>query len=50
MSKSSTFESLGCSPWICKQMKKLGLKSPTAIQEKCIPEIVSFNNKEISIN
>jgi len=41
MSNNSTFESIGCSPWICKQMKKLGLKSPTAIQEKCIPEIVS---------
>ena len=43
MTSNSTFESIGCSSWICKQMKKLGLKSPTAIQEKCIPEIVSNN-------
>lgn len=40
-SDKATFESTGLSPWICKQMKKLGLKSPTAIQESCIPEILS---------
>ncbi|KAG5677334.1 hypothetical protein PVAND_007102 [Polypedilum vanderplanki] len=39
--KKKTFESLGLSPWICKQIKKLDLKSPTPIQEKCIPEILS---------
>ena len=40
-SDKATFESTGLCPWICKQMKKLGLKSPTAIQESCIPEILS---------
>lgn len=38
--KKETFDSLGLSPWICKQMKKLGLKEPTAIQTECIPEIL----------
>lgn len=40
--KKSSFESIGLSPWICKQMSKLGIKSPTAIQENCIPEIVNI--------
>lgn len=35
-----TFEALGVSPWICKQMNKLGLKAPTPIQTECIPGIL----------
>jgi superfamily II DNA/RNA helicase len=38
--KKKTFESLGLKPWLCKQIDKLGMKSPSLIQENCIPEIV----------
>lgn len=41
MSDKKSFESIGLSPWICKQMNKLGLKSPTAIQQECIPAALS---------
>lgn len=41
MNDKQSFESIGLSPWICKQMNKLGLKSPTAIQQECIPAILS---------
>lgn len=40
-SDNKTFESIGLNPWVCKQMNKLGLKGPTAIQQQCIPEILS---------
>lgn len=36
----SEFEGLGLSPWIGKQMKKLGLENPTPIQRNCIPQIL----------
>lgn len=39
--EKKTFESLGLSPWVCKQMGKLGLNSPTPIQTNCIPEILA---------
>jgi len=41
MSDKKTFESLGMSSWICKQMKRLNLKAPTPIQVSCIPEILA---------
>ncbi|CRK92896.1 CLUMA_CG006240, isoform A [Clunio marinus] len=37
----TTFESLGLEPWICKQLKKIGLKQPTDVQKHCIPKILS---------
>lgn len=37
----NSFQSFGLSPWICKQMAKLGLNSPTPIQKQCIPEILA---------
>lgn len=40
-SDKKTFKSLGCNPWICKQMNKLGLNAPTAIQQQCVPEILN---------
>ncbi|XP_059613941.1 probable ATP-dependent RNA helicase Dbp45A [Phlebotomus argentipes] len=36
-----TFDSLGLSPWVLRQVQKLGLKSPTPIQKHCIPEILA---------
>lgn len=48
--KRKTFESLGLRPWLCKQVDKLGMKSPTPIQENCIPEIVSLFNYSLNQN
>ncbi|CAO1315564.1 unnamed protein product [Diamesa hyperborea] len=39
--KKKTFDSLGLTSWITKQMNKLGLKSPSPIQQQCIPEILA---------
>uniref|UniRef100_A0A1B0CK84 RNA helicase n=1 Tax=Lutzomyia longipalpis TaxID=7200 RepID=A0A1B0CK84_LUTLO len=34
------FDSLGLSPWVLRQIDKLGLRTPTPIQRSCIPEIL----------
>lgn len=38
---SKSFESLGLSKWLLNQIKKIGLESPTPIQEACISEILA---------
>ncbi|GAB0100797.1 Probable ATP-dependent RNA helicase Dbp45A [Sergentomyia squamirostris] len=38
---SDKFDSLGVSPWVLRQIQKLGLKSPTPIQKHCIPKILA---------
>ncbi|XP_067630725.1 probable ATP-dependent RNA helicase Dbp45A isoform X1 [Eurosta solidaginis] len=37
---TSPFAILGLRPWLTKQLKKLGLKTATPIQQKCIPVIL----------
>uniref|UniRef100_A0A7S3NJD2 RNA helicase n=1 Tax=Aureoumbra lagunensis TaxID=44058 RepID=A0A7S3NJD2_9STRA len=39
--EETTFESLGLSQWLCESCKTMGLRSPTAIQKKCIPRILA---------
>ena len=36
-----TFSSLGLNSWLVKQCNAVGIKSPTEIQQKCIPPILS---------
>ena len=36
-----SFEDLGISPWIDRNLKKLGISKPTTVQQKCIPAILS---------
>lgn len=38
---ATTFESFGLSKWLLNQIKKIGLDTPTPIQEACIPEILA---------
>lgn len=40
-SEDNSFKSLSLMPWLQKQVKKLGLKSPTPIQKNCIPQILA---------
>ena len=35
-----TFSSLGLNKWLVKQCQAVGIKSPTEIQQKCIPPIL----------
>lgn len=35
-----TFEELGIKSWLVKQCAAIGIKKPTEIQAKCIPEIL----------
>ena len=35
-----TFSSLGLNEWLVKQCDAVGIKSPTEIQQKCIPPIL----------
>ncbi|KAI5300839.1 putative RNA helicase [Ascosphaera pollenicola] len=37
---SSTFASLGLSPWLVKSLSNMAITRPTAIQKACIPEIL----------
>eukprot|EP01112_Ceratiomyxa_fruticulosa_P001635 TRINITY_DN11810_c0_g1_i1.p1 TRINITY_DN11810_c0_g1~~TRINITY_DN11810_c0_g1_i1.p1 ORF type:complete len:500 (-),score=116.16 TRINITY_DN11810_c0_g1_i1:68-1567(-) len=41
---SSTFASLGAYPWIANTCSKLGMDTPTPIQEACIPPIIQGKN------
>lgn len=36
-----TFSSLGLNKWLVKQCHAVGIKSPTEIQQKCIPPILA---------
>lgn len=38
------FRSLGLHQWLTKQCKEMGIKKPTEIQEKTIPQILKGNN------
>lgn len=35
------FKSLGLNQWICDQLKELNVKTPTPVQENCIPEVLA---------
>jgi ATP-dependent RNA helicase DDX49/DBP8 len=37
----ATFESLGMSPWILKQLSGLGISRPSPVQLHCIPPILA---------
>eukprot|EP00474_Spongospora_subterranea_P012040 CRZ12498.1 hypothetical protein [Spongospora subterranea] len=37
----STFKSLGLSPWLIEACRLMGIRCPTEIQERCIPQILS---------
>eukprot|EP01080_Neovahlkampfia_damariscottae_P010799 gene10799-3417_t len=39
--QSPDFKSIGIKPWLIDQLTKLGIKIPTVIQEKCIPQTLS---------
>lgn len=41
MADEGTFSSLGLNKWLVKQCHAVGIKSPTEIQQKCIPPILS---------
>jgi ATP-dependent RNA helicase DDX49/DBP8 len=37
----ATFKSLGLNQWLCDQLKELNVKTPTPVQENCIPEVLT---------
>lgn len=43
--RKATFGELGLNKWLCDSLNALGIKSPSEIQESCIPQII--NGKDI---
>ena len=38
---SATFKSLGCTDWLCSVCGSLGMLTPTAVQQGCIPAVLA---------
>lgn len=38
-----SFKSLGLPPWMIDNLKKVAIKTPSAIQQACIPAILEGN-------